>query len=134
MPELLLGRQHRNPRERQVVTFLAKGFETRMRWNVSARRFLQQHSAFDGRPSWAMGQREREWDLRERLMEKFGEAVDAIEAGQGSEHAFTTLPALSEALSALCLEDISNTLRVLAYGPVEDEHDSAVHDEEPAEN
>lgn len=82
-----------------------------------------------------MGQRDREFDLRERLMAKLGEAVDSLEAGQGSEHALTTLPVLSEALSALCLEDISNTLRVLAYGPVDDEHDStAEHSHQPVEN
>jgi len=54
-------------------------------------------------------------------MERLGEALESLESGEATEQALVTVPALSEALSALCLEDIANTYRVLAYGPAEDE-------------
>ena len=68
-----------------------------------------------------MGQRNREADLREHLMERLGESLETLESGKATEQALTTIPALSQALSALCLEDSANTYRVLAYGPAEDE-------------
>ncbi|MCR9165514.1 MAG: hypothetical protein ACE37F_00685 [Nannocystaceae bacterium] len=55
------------------------------------------------------------------MMERLGEALELLESGEASEQALVTAPALAQALSALCLEDIANTYRVLAYGPAEDE-------------
>jgi len=67
-------------------------------------------------------------------MTRIAEALDSIESGQSSEEMLTTLPVLSEALSALCMEDIANTLRVLAHGPVKDgdEDEPAEHSHSPA--
>ena len=79
-----------------------------------------------------MAARDRESELRERLMERLGEALDAIDSGSDPEGALDTLPALSEALSALCLEDIANTIRVVAYGP--EPHLQVVDEPNPTEH
>jgi len=64
-------------------------------------------------------------------MTRIGETLDSIESGQISEETLTTLPVLSEALSALCMEDIANTLRVLAFGPAKDGDEPAEHSHSP---
>lgn len=64
-------------------------------------------------------------NLRDRLSTQLDQALRDVDENPKSATAQASLNATSAALSAVCLEDIANTLRVMAFGAVTDTDDES---------